>query len=113
MKKLLYLLHVVCVLFALQTIAAEPAVATSLIEAGSSLNCENCVLDDQLSQDDSAPLSQQDLLNLAEVDVDKLLLPGFSYPLPSATHISPDFQCHLYMRLAPYWLERPPQVSYA
>jgi len=111
MKKLLYLLHVICVLFALQTIAAEPAVTTSLIEVGSTLSCDGCALDDHLSQDDSDSLCLQDLIELAEVDVDKHLLPAFSYPIHSVSHPSPGFQLHVYRLVAPYWLERPPQVS--
>lgn len=112
MQKLVYFLHLLCVLFALQTIAAEPAVAASLIEADV-LSCAQCALDDGLSEDDGTPPCTQSLLNLTEIDIDKLLLPSFYYPLGNTTYLPPAFHLHPYVLYSAYWLDRPPQTHIA
>ena len=51
------------------------------------------------------------MLEIAEVDVDKILLPGFSYPLHKTTYLAPEHRLSSYHLLLSFWLDRPPQLA--
>ncbi|MBF4986968.1 hypothetical protein [Methylophilus sp. 14] len=109
MQKIFYFLHALCLMFALQTTAAEPAVTTTLLETGISATSLSNAIDDSLSADFGEGYCCVDMLEIAEVDVDKILLPGFSYPLHKTTHLAPEHQLSTYHLLLSFWLDRPPQ----
>jgi len=111
MQKIFYFLHVLCLLFALQTTAAEPAVTTTLLETGISAASLSNAIDDSLSADFGAGNCCVDMLEIAEVDVDKILLPGFSYPLHKTTYLAPEHLLSSYYLQIAFWLDRPPQLA--
>lgn len=115
MQKIFYFLHVLCLLFALQTTAAEPAATTTLLETGLLDNAVTTVAslanasDDALSADFGEVSNSVDMLEIAEIDIDKILLPGFSYPLHKNQFNPPEHQSSSYHLLLSFWLDRPPQ----
>lgn len=115
MQKIFYLLPLLCLLFALQTTAAEPAATTTLLEtglldtAGPVVTTLSNVADDALSADFGEVSNSIDMLEIAEIDIDKILLPGFSYPLHKTQFNPPEHRSSSYHLLLPFWLDRPPQ----
>lgn len=109
MQKLFFFLHVLCLLFALQTTAAEPAVTTSLLETGMSTVSIANTIDDSLSADFGSENCCVDMLEISEVDVDKILLPGFYYPVHKTSHLAPEHHASPYFLQLAFWLDRPPQ----
>lgn len=110
MQKIFYLLHLLCLVFALQTTAAEPVVTTTLLQTGTGVILSNAI-DDTLSADFGEVGGCVDMLEVAEVDVDKITLPAFSYPLHKATHHLPEHDLTTYHPLFIFWLYRPPQLT--
>lgn len=111
MQKIFYFLHVLCLLFALQTTAAEPAVATALLENGMAVASLADSIDDSLTADFGSANCCVDMLEISEVDVDKLLLPGFFYPIHKSTYQAPEHYACPYALQLGFWLDRPPQLS--
>lgn len=111
MQKLFYFLHVLCLLFALQTTAAEPVVTSTLLDSSLSTVSVGNSSDDGLSADFGDMSACIDMLEIAEVDVDKILLPGFSYPLHKAKHLTPEHHLTAYHLQLGFWLDRPPQFA--
>lgn len=109
MPKILYFLHVMCLLFALQATAAEPAVNATLLDTSVSTTALSAAIDDSLSADFGQLQGSVDMLEIAEVDVDKILLPGFSYPLQKTTYRTPEHHLSLYRLQFGFLLDRPPQ----
>lgn len=111
MQKIFYLLHALCFLFALQTTAAEPVVTTSLLETTIVTTSLSNVADDSLSADFGEVSDCIDMLEIAEVDVDKIVLPGFSYPLHKTSFLPPEHLLPAYHLQLAFWLDRPPQSA--
>jgi hypothetical protein len=111
MQKIFYLLHLLCLVFALQTTAAEPVVTTTLLQTGTSAVILSNMIDDTLSADFGDVSGCVDMLEVAEVDVDKITLPAFSYPLHTSSHQAPEHQLPAYHPLFAFWLDRPPQLT--
>ena len=111
MQKMFYLLHLLCLVFALQTTAAEPVVTTSLLQTGSSAVMMSNAIDDTLSEGFVEVSGCVDMLEVAEVDVDKITLPAFNYPLLRSSHHAPDHHLAAYHPLFRFWLDRPPQLT--
>ncbi|HSH85809.1 MAG: hypothetical protein ACAH08_02125 [Methylophilus sp.] len=111
MQKIFYLLHLLCLVFALQTTAAEPVVTTTLLQTGSSAVIMSNATDDTLSAGFVEASSCVDMLEVAEVDVDKITLPAFNYPLRRASHHAPDHHLPAYHTHFRFWLDRPPQLT--
>lgn len=111
MQKIFYFLPLLCLLFALQTTAAEPAVTTTLLETGSATVSLSNAIDDSLSADYGEVGGCIDMLEIAEVDVDKIVLPGFSYPLHKSTFRPPEHHLSSYYLELTFWLDRPPQLA--
>ena len=112
MQKLIYFIHLLCFLFALQSTAAEPAVTTTLLQTGAmAVTLSNAVVDDVMSDDFGNASCCVDMLEIAEVDVDKILCPAFNYPLPQTTHLKPEPRLPEYRLQVSFWLYRPPQLT--
>lgn len=111
MQKIFYLLHLLCLVFALQTTAAEPVVTTTLLQTGTSAIVMSNALDDTLSADFGDVSSCVDMLEVAEVDVDKITLPAFSYPIHTSSNQAPEHHLPDYHPLFAFWLDRPPQLA--
>ncbi|HWU67087.1 MAG TPA: hypothetical protein VNZ84_08755 [Methylophilus sp.] len=113
MQKIFYFLHALCFLFALQTTAAEPAVTTSLLETSiATASLSNAIDDtDSLSADFGEVGGCVDMLEIAEVDVDKIVLPGFSYHLHKTIFLPPEHHLSAYHLELAFWLDRPPQSA--
>lgn len=109
MPKIFYFLHLLCLLFALQTTAAEPAVTTTLLTAGNTVVSN--IVDDSLSADFGEVSGNVDMLRIAEVDVDKIIVPAFNYPLNRSVHLAPEHQLPAYHLQLAFLLERPPQSA--
>lgn len=109
MQKIFYLLHLLCLVFALQTTAAEPAVTTTLLHTGATAVILSNAVDDALTADFGDVSGSIDMLEIAEVDVDKIILPAFSYPAHRSSHLVPEHQLPAYHPLFAFWLDRPPQ----
>ncbi len=109
MQKIFYFLHMLCFLFALQTTAAEPAVTTTLLESSATAVSLSNAVEDSLSADFGEVSNGVDMLEIAEVDVDKILLPGFSYPLHKSSFLAPEHHLSIYHLELAFWLDRPPQ----
>lgn len=115
MQKIFYFIHVLCLLFALKTTAADRAATTTLLETGLLDNAVTTVAslanasDDALSADFGEVSNSVDMLEIAEIDIDKILLPGFSYPLHKTQFHPPEHQSSSYHLLLSFWLDRPPQ----
>jgi hypothetical protein len=110
MQKIFYLLHLLCLVFALQTTAAEPVVTTSLLQSSTSATMLSNAADDMLTADFGDVSNSIDMLEIAEVDVDKILLPAFSYPVQRTSNHIPEHQLPDYHPLFAFWLDRPPQI---
>lgn len=110
MQKIFYLLHLLCLVFALQTTAAEPAVTTSLLQTSVSATILSNAVDDVLTADFGDIGGCIDMLEIAEVDVDKIILPAFSYPVHRSSDHVPEHQLPDYHPLFAFWLDRPPQI---
>jgi hypothetical protein len=112
MQKIFYLLHLLCLVFALQTTAAEPAVTTTLLQQSGivAISLSN-VVEDSLSADFGDVSDCIDMLEIAEVDVDKIILPAFSYPLHRTSQHVPEHHLPDYHPLFTFWLDRPPQLA--
>ena len=111
MQKIFYLLHLLCLVFALQTTAAEPVVTTTLLQTSTSAVTLSNMIDDTLSADFGDVAGCVDMLEVAEVDVDKITLPAFSYPLHRSSHHAPEHHLPSYHPLFVFWLDRPPQLT--
>jgi hypothetical protein len=111
MQKILYLLHLLCLVFALQTTAAEPVPTTTLLQTGTLGVVLSNVVEDSLSADFVEVIGFVDMLEVPEVDVDKITLPAFSYPLRRASHHAPEHNLPVYRIIFPFWLDRPPQLA--
>ncbi|MDP8568576.1 hypothetical protein [Methylophilus aquaticus] len=109
MQKLIYFIHLLCFLFALQSSAAEPAVTTTLLQTGAIAVTLSNAVDDALSADFGDASCCVDMLEIAEVDVDKIICPAFNYPLPHSTHLKPEFPISDYLYQLSFLLDRPPQ----
>lgn len=110
MQKIFYLLHLLCLVFALQTTAAEPVVTTSLLQTSTGATMlSNAVDDDVLTADFGDISNSIDMLEIAEVDVDKIILPAFSYPVQRSSNRVPEHQLPDYHPFFAFWLDRPPQ----
>ncbi|WP_026295348.1 hypothetical protein [Methylophilus methylotrophus] len=110
MQKIFYLLHLLCLVFALQTTAAEPVVTASLLQNSASEAMLSNAVDDVLTADFGDASNSIDMLEIAEVDVDKILLPAFSYPVQRTSNHAPEHQLPDYYPLFAFWLDRPPQI---
>lgn len=111
MQKIFYLLHLLCLVFALQTTAAEPLPTTTLLETGTLGVILSNVVDDTLSADFVEVIGFVDMLEVPEVDVDKITLPASHYPLQRSSHQAPDHYLSDYHPLFRFWLDRPPQLT--
>jgi hypothetical protein len=111
MQKIFYILHLLCLVFALQTTAAEPAVTSTLLQTGASAVVMSNVIDDTLSDGFVEASGCVDMLEVAEVDVDKITLPAFNYPLHRSSYHEPDHLLTAYHPLFRFWLDRPPQLT--
>jgi hypothetical protein len=111
MQKIFYLLHLLCLVFALQTTAAEPVDTTPLLQTGTLGVILSNPIDDSLSADFVEVIGFVDMLEVPEVDVDKITLPATSYPLQRASHHAPEHHLPTYHILFPFWLDRPPQLA--
>lgn len=111
MHKIFYLLHLLCLVFALQTTAAEPAVTTTLLQTSVSTAILSNVVDDSLSADFGDVGGCVDMLQIAEVDVDKILLPAFSYQLNRTAYLAPEHLLSPYHLQPAFLLDRPPRLA--
>jgi hypothetical protein len=111
MQKIFYLLHLLCLVFALQTTAAEPAATTTLLQTGNLGVILSNAIDDSMSADFVEVIGFVDMLEVPEVDVDKITLPAFSYPLKRASYLTPEHHLPAYHIIFPFWLDRPPQLA--
>jgi hypothetical protein len=111
MHKIFYLLHLLCLVFALQTTAAEPVITTTLLQTGNGAAVLSNAIDDTLSADFGEINTSIDMLQVAEVDVDKFTLPAFSYPLHKSSQHAPEHQLPAYHPLFAFWRDRPPQLT--
>lgn len=109
MPKIIYFLHVICLLFALQATAAEPVANPTLLDTSITTTALSAAIDDSLSADFGQRQGSIDILEIAAVDVDKILLPGFSYPLQKINHRTPEHYLSLYRLQFGFSLDRPPQ----
>jgi hypothetical protein len=111
MQKIFYLLHLLCLVFALQTTAAEPVDTTPMLQTGTLGVILSNPIDDSLSADFVEVIGFVDMLQVPEVDVDKITLPAISYPLHRASQHAPEHHLPAYHILFPFWLDRPPQLA--
>lgn len=98
-------------MFALQSTAAEPVIVTTLLQTSAMTPVVSNVVDDALSADFGEVSASVDMLEISEVDVDKITLSALSYPVPETTHAKPDPLFPHYHFLVCFWLDRPPQLT--
>lgn len=110
MQKIFYLLPLLCLVFALQTTAAEPAATLTWLQTDASPVTLSNVVDDTLSADFSNMSDSIDMLEIAEVDIDKIILPAFDYPLQRATCLTPEHWLPAYHPFFAFSLDRPPRT---
>jgi len=111
MQKIFYLLYLLCLVFALQTTAAEPAATLTWLQTDASPVTLSNVADDSLSADFNDVSDTVDMLSISEVDIDKIIFPAFGYPLHRTTHLTPEHQLPAYHPFFAFSLDRPPQLS--
>lgn len=109
MQKLIYFIPLLCFLFALQSSAAEPVVTTTLLQTSTIAVTLSNAVDEALSADFGNTGCSVNILEIAEVDVDKIICPAFNYPHPHSTHLNPEFPVTDYLYQLSFWLDRPPQ----
>lgn len=109
MQKLIYFIHLLCFLFALQSSAAEPVVTTTVLQTSTIAVTLSNAVDEALSAGFGDSSCCINMLEIAEVDVDKIICPAFNYPHPHSTHLKPERPDPDYLYQLSFWLDRPPQ----